>query len=43
LQGEADLISKHGAACKEVRETRYWLRPFAATGIVSAKMHRKQK
>ena len=35
-QSEADFISKYSIACKEARETHYWLRLFAATEIVPA-------
>jgi four helix bundle protein len=30
-QSEADFISKYSIACKEARETHYWLRLLAAT------------
>jgi four helix bundle protein len=33
-QSKADFISKNRIALKESRETLYWLRPIAATGIV---------
>lgn len=33
-QSEADFISKYSIACKEARETHYWLRLLAATGIM---------
>ena len=36
-QSRADFISKYSIACKEARETHYWLRLLAATNIVSAK------
>ena len=32
----ADFAAKCSIACKEARETRYWLRLLAASGIVSA-------
>jgi four helix bundle protein len=32
-QSEADFISKYSIACKEARETHYWLRLLAATEI----------
>ncbi|KAA6184540.1 four helix bundle protein [Thiohalocapsa marina] len=33
-QSEADFISKYSIACKEARETHYWLRLIAATEIL---------
>jgi four helix bundle protein len=33
-QSEADFISKYSIACKEARETHYWLRLLAATDIL---------
>lgn len=33
-QSEADFISKYSIACKEARETHYWLRLLTATEIV---------
>jgi four helix bundle protein len=30
-QSEADFVSKYSIACKEARETPYWLRLIAAT------------
>ncbi len=33
-QSQADFISKYAIACKEARETHYWLRLLAATEIV---------
>jgi len=33
-QSEADFISKYSIACKEARETHYWLRLLTATNIV---------
>lgn len=33
-QSQADFVSKYSIACKEARETLYWLRLFAATDIV---------
>ena len=33
-QSEADFISKYSIACKEARETHYWLRLLAATNIL---------
>jgi four helix bundle protein len=33
-QSEADFVSKYSIACKEARETHYWLRLLAATGIM---------
>ena len=35
-QSDADFISKYSIACKEARETHYWLRLLAATEIVPA-------
>jgi len=34
-QSRADFLSKLSIACKEARETHYWLRLLAATDIVS--------
>jgi four helix bundle protein len=34
----ADFAAKCSIACKEARETRYWLRLLAASGIVSASL-----
>ena len=33
-QSEADFVSKYSIACKEARETHYWLRLLAATELV---------
>jgi len=33
-QSEADFLSKYSIACKEARETHYWLRLLAATEIM---------
>lgn len=33
-QSEADFFAKYSIACKEVRETHYWLRLLAASEIV---------
>ena len=33
-QSEADFISKYSIACKEARETHYWLRLLTASGIL---------
>ena len=33
-QSEADFISKYSIACKEARETHYWLRLISATDIL---------
>lgn len=33
-QSEADFISKNSIACKEARETHYWLRLLAETNVV---------
>jgi len=32
-QSDADFINKYSIACKEARETRYWLRLLAASAI----------
>ena len=34
-QSTADFISKYSIACKEARETHYWLRLLAETEIIS--------
>jgi len=34
-QSKADFVSKYSIACKEARETHYWLRLMAESGIVS--------
>ena len=33
-QSEADFISKYSIACKEARETHYWLRLLAESELV---------
>ncbi|NJN82676.1 MAG: four helix bundle protein [Caldilineaceae bacterium] len=33
-QSDADFISKYSIACKEARETHYWLRLLAASDIL---------
>jgi four helix bundle protein len=33
-QSKADFISKYSIACKEARETRYWLRLITASEII---------
>jgi len=33
-QSRADFVSKYSIACKEARETNYWLRLLAASDIV---------
>ncbi|NBC48328.1 MAG: four helix bundle protein [Gammaproteobacteria bacterium] len=33
-QSKADFLSKYSIACKEARETLYWLRLLAATEVV---------
>lgn len=33
-QSNADFISKYSIACKEARETHYWLRLLVATDVV---------
>lgn len=33
-QSRADFVSKYSIACKEARETHYWLRLIAATEII---------
>lgn len=35
-QSEADFVSKYSIACKEARETLYWLRLLKETGVVGA-------
>ncbi len=35
-QSEADFLSKYSIACKEARETRYWLRLLSESGIISS-------
>lgn len=35
-QSEADFVSKYSIACKEARETHYWLRLLAATSTIDA-------
>lgn len=35
-QSRADFTSKYSIACKEARETRYWLRLIAETGILGS-------
>jgi four helix bundle protein len=35
-QSEADFVSKYSIACKEARETCYWLRLLAACDVVPA-------
>jgi four helix bundle protein len=34
-QSEADFVSKYSIACKEARETHYWLRLIGETEIVA--------
>jgi four helix bundle protein len=34
-QSEADFLSKYNIACKEARETQYWLKLLTATELVS--------
>ena len=36
-QSEADFVSKYSIACKEARETHYWLRLIAATEMLDSK------
>ncbi len=33
-QSEADFVNKYSTACKEARETHYWLRLLAASEIL---------
>ncbi len=33
-QSKADFVSKYSIACKEARETHFWLRLFVATEII---------
>ena len=35
-QSEADFISKYSIACKEARETHYWLRLLVASDLVES-------
>jgi len=35
-QSEADFISKYSIACKEARETHYWLRLLSASKVLPA-------
>lgn len=35
-QSKADFISKYSIACKEARESHYWLRLLEATGVLPA-------
>ena len=35
-QSEADFVSKYSIACKEARETHYWLRLILATELLDA-------
>ena len=35
-QSRPDFISKYGIACKEARETHYWLRLLAETEVIRA-------
>jgi len=35
-QSEADFLSKYSIACKEARETHYWLRLLSETSFVAA-------
>lgn len=34
-QSEADFVAKYSIACKEARETHYWLRLLVASDIVA--------
>ena len=34
-QSEADFLAKYSIACKEARETKYWLRLLIATELLS--------
>jgi four helix bundle protein len=34
-QSRADFVSKYSIACKEARETLYWLRLIAASGLAA--------
>jgi four helix bundle protein len=36
-QSAADFLSKYSIACKEARETHYWLRLLTSTGIIPEK------
>ena len=35
-QSEADFVSKYSIACKEARETHYWIRLLAASDVIPA-------
>jgi four helix bundle protein len=35
-QSRADFVSKYSIACKEARETHYWLRLLAASNVAPA-------
>lgn len=35
-QSAADFVSKYSIACKEARETHYWLRLLSATDLLDA-------
>jgi len=37
-QSEADFVSKYSIACKEARETHYWLRLISATDLLDTAM-----
>ena len=37
-QSQADFISKYSIACKEARETHYWLRLLAATEVIPTEL-----
>jgi len=36
VQSKADFIAKMSIACKEARETHYWMRLLVATELVSS-------
>jgi len=40
-QSRADFIAKYSIACKEARETHYWLRLLAASEVVQAERLRE--
>ena len=35
-QSEADFVSKYSIACKEARETHYWLRLLLASDLIES-------
>ncbi len=41
-QSEADFLAKYNIACKEARETHYWLRLLVATNLISEEQVKDQ-